>query len=416
MIDSKQYQTLASATWPLFERKYKRARKLQQLKKYGFWLAALMLVAALYMSMKGVFQKQLKSKSPVIENLIPKKEIETKPEKVAVFKSLDRPIKNYLTEQPMLNEFLPVGSFLALLPKKQLGLLQNQRHVQLAGKQADLTLAFAALHLTPVSWSLQDNGHSLSALIDSKTLMIMNLMYGSEEMAAYPTDFTTECWYRPAFFPEDQFIHVTFYEVTDWIQDPLSLQIKVNGPEVPWRIDHRYTSSSTFNVARSSNQVFTPNFGGNAVTIYHSNRLTPILFNQNNKYRKSIFYADRLPQAFNPLLFHRADTLMVLSAQGQRLTKLSMYGSVFGSSEITYRNNGLKSLKRLEPLLDPERNELYMVAPTNFHFVFFKVNMDTGFAKQVYQTKSVWYGAEFSIVNGELSYLYKGASITVKIP
>jgi hypothetical protein len=57
-----------------------------------------------------------------------------------------------------------------------------------------------------------------------------------------------------------------------------------------------------------------------------------------------------------------------------------------------------------------------MVAPTNFHFVFFKVNIDTGEAKQVYQTKSVWYGAEFSIVNGELSYLYKGASITVKIP
>lgn len=416
MIDSKQYQTLASATWPLFERKYIRARKLQQLKKYGFWLAALMLVAALYLSMKDVFQKQHKSKSPVIENLIPKKEIETKPKNVAVFKNLEQPIKNYLTEQPNLNDFLPLGSFLALLPKKQLGLLQNQRHVQLAGKQADLTLAFAALYLTPVSWSLQDNRHSLSALIDSKTLMILNLMYGSEEMATYPTDFTSECWYRPAFFPEDQFIHVSFYEVTDWIQDPLSVQIKVNGPEVPWRIDHRYTSSSTFNVARSSNQVFTPNFGGNAVTIYHSNRLTPILFNQNNKYRKSIFYADRLPQAFNPLLFHRADTLMVLSAQGQRLTKLSMYGGVFGSSEITYRNNGLKSLKRLEPLLDPIRNELYMVAPTNFHFVFFKVNMDTGEAKQVYQTRSVWYGAEFSIVNGELSYLYKGASITVKIP
>lgn len=414
MIDSTQYQTLASATWPIFERKFKRARKLQQLKKYGFLLAALMLVAALYWSMKDAFQKQHKSKSPVIENLIPKKEIETKPKRVAVFKNLERPIENYVTEQDISNEFLAEDSFLALLPKKQLGLLQNQRNVQLAGKQADLTGAFAALHLTPVSWSLQDNGHSLSALIDSKSLLIMNLMYGSEEMATFPTDFTTECWYRPAFFPKDQFIHISFYEVTDWIQDPLSVQIKVNRPDVPWRMDRRYTSSSTFNVARSSNQAFTPNFGGNAVPIYYSNRL--ILFNQNNKYRKSIFYADRPPQAFNPLLFHRADTLMVLSAQGQRLTKLSMYGGVFGSSEITYQNKGLNSLKRLEPLLDPVKNELYMVAPTNFHFVFFKVNMDTGEAKQVYKTKSVWYGAEFSIVNGELSYLYKGASITVKIP
>ncbi len=416
MIDSTQYQTLASATWPLFERKYKRARKLQQLKKYGFWLAALVMAATLYLSMKDVFQKKLKSKSPVIENLIHKKEIETKPKKIEELKSLKWPVKNYLTEQHISNEFIPVGSFLALLPKKQLGLLQNQRHVQLAGKQADLTLAFATLHLTPVSWSLQDNGHSLSALIDSKTLMILNLMYGSEEMATYPTDFNSECLYRPAFFPEDQFIHVSFYEVTDWIQDPLSVQIKVNRLEAPWRMDNRNTSSSTFNAARSSNQVFTPNFGEIPVTIYYANRLTLNVFNQNNKYRKSIFFADRPPQAFNPLLFHRADTLMVLSAQGQRLTKLSMYGGVFGSSKITYRNNGLKSLKRLEPLLDPIRNELYMVAPTNFHFVFFKVNMDTGEAKQVYQTRSVWYGAEFSIVNGELSYLYKGASLTVKIP
>jgi hypothetical protein len=58
-------------------------------------------------------------------------------------------------------------------------------------------------------------------------------------------------------------------------------------------------------------------------------------------------------------------------------------------------------------------NELYVLAPTNFHFVFFKVDLQTGEAKQVYQTASVWNGAEFEIRNGQLFYLYKGDLQTV---
>jgi hypothetical protein len=134
------------------------------------------------------------------------------------------------------------------------------------------------------------------------------------------------------------------------------------------------------------------------------------------QYRKNLFVADRPPTAFNPLLFHRADTLIAVTAQAQRITKLSMYGLVCGAKEITYKSKGIHSLKRLEPMLDPVNNTLYVLAPTNFHFIIYRVDLNSGVAQQVFQTPSVWKGAEFEISAGQLTYNYKGKLITVSLP
>jgi hypothetical protein len=134
------------------------------------------------------------------------------------------------------------------------------------------------------------------------------------------------------------------------------------------------------------------------------------------QYSKNLFVADRPPTAFNPLLFHRADTLIAVTAQAQRITKLSMYGLVCGSKEITYQSKGIHSFKRLEPMLDPVNNTLYVLAPTNFHFVIYQVDLNSGVAQQVFQTPSVWKGAEFEISAGQLTYNYKGKLITVSLP
>ena len=279
--------------------------------------------------------------------------------------------------------------------------------------RADLPLACAQLNIQPLTWSLQSNGYSLSALIDQQTLMIMNLMYGTEALSEYPADFNNESFYRPAFFPADQFVHIAFYEVGDWIQDPLTVRLNMNRVSDKTRIAPWLISSNSVKNFDGSDLVFnafdreSPNhfiYRGLDSKYYRSVML---------QYRKNLFVADRPATAFNPLFFHDADTLIAITAQAQRLTKLSMYGVVYGSKEIIFKSKGIHSLKRLEPILDPLENELYVLAPTNFHFVFFKVDLQTGEAKQVYQTASVWKGAEFEIRNGQLFYLYKGDLQTV---
>jgi hypothetical protein len=104
-----------------------------------------------------------------------------------------------------------------------------------------------------------------------------------------------------------------------------------------------------------------------------------------------------------------------VSAQAQRSTQLSMYGVLFGSKEITFKSKGIHSAKRREPLLDPVDNTLYVLAPTNFHFVFFKVDLTTGYATQIYQTASIWPGAEFEIYDGILHYNYKSKEVQVDL-
>jgi hypothetical protein len=233
--------------------------------------------------------------------------------------------------------------------------------------------------------------------------MIMNLMYGSEVLPEYPADFNNESFYRPAFFPADQFVHIAFYEVGDWIQDPLTVRLNMNHINDNIRIAPWLVKS---NSERNSPGVF---FYRGVYPSYYRSSI-------QRQYRKNLFVADRPPTAFNPLLFHRADTLIAVTAQAQRITKLSMYGLVCGSKEITYKSKGIHSLKRLEPMLDPVNNTLYVLAPTNFHFIIYRVDLNSGVAQQVFQTPSVWKGAEFEISAGQLTYNYKGKLITVGLP
>jgi hypothetical protein len=414
MTNPKSLEALAKDTWPLFERKLRRVRLQQKVKKWIFWtasgLALVGLLLVLFAKQPAKRKKDAKKATSIQAPATMNKKTFSQ-EKLTptplFFKPADQAI---FKQHPVLEGYCAWSSLQDL---KSLALSKNNSAFLY---RADLTLACAQLHIQPLTWSLQSNGYSLSALIDEQTLVIMNLMYGTEALPEYPADINNESFYRPAFFPADQFVHVAFYEVGDWIQDPLSVKLNLSHISdktriAPWLI--------------SSNSV--KNYDGSDLVFNAFDRESPYLFIYRSldskyyrskilQYHKNLFVADRPPTAFNPLLFHRADTLIAVTAQAQRITKLSMYGLVCGSKEITYKSKGIHSLKRLEPLLDPVDNTLYVLAPTNFHFVIYRVDLNSGVAEQVFQTPSVWKGAEFEISTGQLTYNYKGKLISVSLP
>jgi hypothetical protein len=408
----KDTRLMAEQTWPLFERKWRRKQFWKRWKSKMIFAGSLLLViilAFLYRTY-SFHQKGLKEhlKQPQKEQILkPKIQDALQGEtQIRIGSSFASDVLDSLS-----SPFEPL--FYKLNPKFHTSILTNWQGP--IHKNADLQLAFASLNLQPQSWSLQSNGHSLSALLDKSTLLIMNLMYGIETLPAFPSDFGTESWYRPDFFPADQFIHVAFYDVADWIQDPLSAKLSVNRvsnqiPIAPWRTSSNPSHSSAENLLQLTAFVReNPN-----VFMYRG--LDPI--NESNvrrQYSKNLFIADRPAESFNPLLYHHSDTLIVVSAQAQRITQLSMYGVLFGSKEITFKSKGIHSAKRREPLLDPVDNTLYVLAPTNFHFVFFKVDLTTGDATQIYQTPSIWKGAEFEIFDGMLHYNYKAKEVQVDL-
>lgn len=408
----KDTRLMAEQTWPLFERKWRRKQFWKHWKSKMIFAGSLLLViilAFLYRTY-SFDQKGIKEhlKQPQKEQILKPKiqdELQGKTQ-IKTGSSFATDVMDSLT-------FPLEPLYYKLNSKFHLPILANvQGSIQ---KNADLQLAFAYLNLQPQSWSLQSNEHSLSALLDKNTLLIMNLMYGTETLPAFPSDFGTESWYRPDFFPADQFIHVAFYDVADWIQDPLSVKLSVNRvsnqiPIAPWRTSSNPSHSS----AEYLLQLTAFNRENPGVFVYRA--LDPI--NERNVrrlYSKNLFIADRPAESFNPLLYHHSDTLIVVSAQAQRITQLSMYGVLFGSKEITFKSKGIHSAKRREPLLDPVDNTLYVLAPTNFHFVFFKVDLTTGDATQIYQTPSIWKGAEFEIFDGMLHYNYKAKEVQVDL-
>jgi hypothetical protein len=411
MNKNDYYKSLAHDTWPQFERKMRRVRLFQKAKKWFLWIASgfvllwgLTMLLSPQQAKRNFNVKKLAKiqalKLPKSPSVHPSNKSKWHASNLHLFDST----APHQTVQERIASWNTIQTF---YPKVAQSKTRNLKH------RADLTLACAQLNIQPQTWSLQENGHSFCALIDEYTLMFMNLMYGSENLPAYPTDMNTESWYRPEFFPSDQFIHIAFYEVGEWIQDPLTIRLNMNRLSDKARIAPWLVSSNSVRNYDGSDLVFNtfdrelPNhfvYRGLDSKFYRS----PML-----QYHKNLYVADRPATSFNPLLFHHADTLIAITAQAQRITKLSMNGIVYNSKEIIYRSKGMHSLKRLEPILDPVENKLYVLAPTNFHFVFFKVDLQTGEAKQVYQTTSVWKGAEFEIRNGQLFYLYKGDLQTV---
>ncbi len=408
----KDTRLMAEQTWPLFERKWRRKLFWKRWKSKFFFTGSLLLVVVFALLYRAYFLEQKGTDSHFIQ---PQKEQISQPKiqdtlhdetQIRFGSSFGTNVLDSLT-----SPFDPL--FYKLNPNSQTSILTNwQGSIH---KNADLLLAFAYLNFQSQSWSLQSDKHSLSALLDNKTLLIMNLMYGAESLPAFPSDFGTESWYRPDFFPASQFIHIAFYEVTDWIQDPLSVMLSMNRlsnqiPIAPWR-----TSS---NLMRNfdGNQFVLSTFDREYPGVFVYRGLDPI--NERNtrmQYHKNLFVADRPAESFNPLLYHHSDTLIVVSAQVQRITKLSQHGVLNGSKEITFKSKGVQSIKRREPLLDPVDNTLYVLAPTNFHFVFFRVDLTTGEATQIYQTPSIWKGAEFEIYNGMLHYNYKEREVQVDL-
>jgi hypothetical protein len=414
MTNPKSLVALAEDTWPLFERKLRRVRLQQKVKKWFLWtasgLALVGLLLVLFAKQPAKHKKDAKKATSIqAPATINKKAFsqEKLTELALFFKPADQAI---FKQHPVLEGYCAWSSLQDL---RSLALSKNNSVLMY---RADLPLACAQLNIQPLTWSLQSNGYSLSALIDQQTLMIMNLMYGTEALPEYPADFNNESFYRPAFFPADQFVHIAFYEVGDWIQDPLTVRLNMNRISDNVRIAPWLVSSNSIRNIEGTNMMINA-FDRVSPGVFLYRGLNPSFYRSSlQQYCKNLFVADRPPTAFNPLLFHLADTLIAVTAQAQRITKLSMYGLVCGSKEITYKSKGIHSLKRLEPMLDPVNNTLYLLAPTNFHFVIYQVDLNSGVAQQVFQTPSVWMGAEFEISAGQLTYNYKGKLITVSLP
>ena len=257
MTNPKSLEALAKDTWPLFERKLHSVRLQQKVKKWFLWTATGLALVGLLLVLftnepaqrKKAIKKTTAIQAPVAIN---KKAFshEKLTELALLFKPADQAV---FKQHPVLEGYCAWSSLQEL---RSLTLSKNNSALLY---RADLPLACAQLNIQPLTWSLQSNGYSLSALIDEQTLMIMNMMYGTEALPEYPADFNNESFYRPAFFPADQFVHIAFYEVGDWIQDPLTVRLNMNRMSdniriAPWlvssnsvrNIDGTYTMINAF--------------------------------------------------------------------------------------------------------------------------------------------------------------------------
>lgn len=416
MTEAQELRLLAEQSWPGFERKLRRLARWKKLKKWlGLGLVFSALIFGIYQyhlthtgSKKIPITDQVPSilwhqDSPHLNNQI------NRAKSTVVLPFVREKAVNKLNYSPESTLFLPPFASSSLR-------ITNQ---QIQYLKPDLITAFARLNIAAHCWSIQDNAHSFAALIGKESLIILNLMYGNDSLPAYPNLNAEECFYRPSFFAADFFIHLAQYDVSQWITTPAQARVIRNRITPPQYLSQRARRSNTVSIPGTAHQYMTTNDRENPGTFYYRNFDKTKPFGASYpkstaNYFQIFYYTDRQTK-FNALLQHSNDTLVVVSDQATRLTRISMYGVVIDSKEIIFETKGLKSLKRKELLIDPIRNDCYVVSPTNFHFVFFKINRETGVARQVYQTKNVWDGAAFEVIDGVLIFDYKSKSNQIEL-
>jgi hypothetical protein len=416
MTEAQELRLLAEQSWPGFERKLRRLAKWKKFKK---WLGLSLVLSALIF---GIYQQYLTApkskKSPIIDQVPTILGYQDDAHhKNQLNKATPLVVMPLAPEKAQKELYYPLESALLLPPLSLSNLTISQQSIQYL--KPDLITAFACLNIAAHCWSIQENGYSLAALLDQKTLLVLNLMHGDEKLDKYPDLSQDECFYRPTFCAPDYFIHLAQYDISEWITTPMQARVIRNRITPPQYLSQRARRSNAVSIPGTAHQYMTTNDRENPGTFYYRNfeRSKPFGASyprSSANYFQVFYYADRQTK-FNALLQHSNDTLVVVSDQATRLTRISMYGVVIDSKEIVFEAKGLKSLKRKEILIDPIRNDCYVVSPTNFHFVFFKINRETGVAHQVYQTKSVWNGAAFEVIDGVLIFDYKSKNHHIEL-
>jgi hypothetical protein len=416
MTEAQELRLLVEQSWPGFERKL---RRYSRWKKYKKWLGLSLVLSALIF---GIYQQHLTApkskKSPIIDQVPTILGYQDDAHHKNQLNKATPPVVMPLAPEKALKERnYPLESALLLPPLGLSNLTISQQSIQY--QKPDLITAFARLNIAAHCWAIQENDHSFAALIGKESLIILNLMYGNDSLPAFPNLMEAECFYRPTFCAPDYFIHLAQYDVSEWITTPIQARVIRNRITPPQYFYRRATRSNAVSIPGTAHQYMTTNDRENPGTFYYRNFDKTKPFGaayprSSADYFQVFFYADRQTK-FNALLHHSNDTLMVISDQATRLTRVSMYGSVIDSKEIVFEAKGLKSLKRKEILIDPIRKDFYVISPTNFHFVVFKIDQKTGVAHQVYQTNSVWDGAAFEVIDGVLIFDYKSKNYHIEL-
>ncbi|MEN9699897.1 MAG: hypothetical protein RLZZ301_1095 [Bacteroidota bacterium] len=428
MNKQRTFHQEALATWPIFEYKLRVQKRRVRLRRAATWLLALAVVLTLVYYWSG--QPVVKKKATVIKNAPKALQKKTNLSTHAAvqfmpFTPLPIPPSINSSRSP---RFVNLAALAYKAPITQLDF--TQQNTLLPKNTADLWVVFLAtgLDADQVVWS--SNHQSLSAYLPSNQLLVMQLRGGTNVLPTQIDLSSATGSFRPSDFPIDLFVHYALYDIRPFIQVPPAPRLVSHAVTPPVRMNPKFTSSESYTIYGASPNLRTgviiPTSSAYGQKYDQSVRSHLVYSSQQMESRRYRLQPTQhavqtmqpvlLSNKLEPNLFYSADTICILLNNATSLLKLSTDGLFYSQKTLEITGRNMQSVKKKRLLFDATQQELYLLCSTNFHFVLYRLEAQSGQLKEVFQSQSIWPDPDFSIENSTLFYTYHAKSYREELP
>ncbi len=110
----------------------------------------------------------------------------------------------------------------------------------------------------------------------------------------------------------------------------------------------------------------------------------------------------------NFAIYSQPNKVLIVSCDAERVSLVTENGYIEASHAINVQKPRFFSQKARYTLYDYETERLYLIIETNFAYIWYEVNQQTGNTRYIFKTETIWNQPNWLIENGMLKFTFKG--------
>jgi hypothetical protein len=291
----------------------------------------------------------------------------------------------------------------------------------------DLDTVMKNLGIFYLQSSTSNHGKAFVGVTSGHELVMAHVMDGSIFFPISPDTLSMQGGFRPIGMSENEYVEYAFYDLRQLLfNEALYRQVlSINGlPRIAYYMRtsapgwnnpvnipvYQDLPQSRTNAQRYQDQNIRRISGqSNLKNQFPSDKLArPFYLRQNvrvnNMAKVGLLIGD------NFLIKSQGEKVLVVSCDAERVSIVAQNGIIEASHAISIEYPRYFSQKAKYPFYDEESQRLFLIVETNFAYMWFEVNQQTGETRYIFKTETIWNDPKWDIKNGALSYTYKGKS------
>lgn len=291
--------------------------------------------------------------------------------------------------------------------------------------QLDLDTVMKCLGIFYLQSSLSKDRTKFAGITSGHELVIARSMYGSYSLPTSPDTLSMEGGFRPIGMSDNQYVQFAFYDVKQLLfNEAIYRQIVAINvlPKVAYfmksnrqgwhnlvntdmniNVDQRVNPAAQ-NQFQNMNRIAQQDELKNQMSLLKPGREMYVRKGMRVNYKAKI----GLLINDNFAIYSQPNKVLIVSCDAERVSLVTENGYIEASHAIDVQKPRFFSQKARYTLYDYETERLYLIIETNFAYIWYEVNQQTGNTRYIFKTETIWNQPNWLIENGMLKFTFKG--------